>query len=59
MSWRELLSRTTIANVVAAICVTVFCLYGIVTGKIELIKDAILIMIGYLFGRSVVTATSR
>ena len=53
---KELTNKTTIANVVAGVCVVMFVLYGVVSGNLDMIKDAVLIMVGYLFGRGVAAA---
>jgi hypothetical protein len=53
MQWlRDQISRTTIANVVAAIVILISSVYAYRTGDVELLKSLCLISAGYLFGVS-------
>jgi hypothetical protein len=53
MQWlKEQISRTTIANIVAAIVILITAVYAYRNGDTELLKAICLIATGYLFGVS-------
>jgi hypothetical protein len=53
MQWlRDQISRTTVANVVAAIVILISSVYAYRTGDAELLKSLCLVSAGYLFGVS-------
>jgi len=52
-SFKEIISKTTVANISAFIIVVTGFLYGIYRGDMELVKNCLLLTLGYLFGKSV------
>lgn len=52
MSFKEMLTKTTIANICAAFIVIAGFSYGIATRNDDMVKWALGIGLGYLFGRA-------
>ena len=44
-------SRTSVANVVAGLVLVMAAAYGVVSGNTQLVRDLALISAGYLFGK--------
>jgi len=52
LSFREVISKASVANIVAGIVILGAVFYGIYYQNVELIKSLALFGCGYLFGRS-------
>jgi hypothetical protein len=52
LSLREVVSRATLANVAAFIIAVTGFAYGVYTRNTELVRDILLIALGYLFGKT-------
>jgi len=55
MSLKEMIQKSSIANVAAGIVFVGGFIYATITGNIKLVETLVIFAAGYLFGRSVVS----